>query len=54
MVSQFEKLEIKSRLGIYLTEYKRKHDLKQFKYSYLGPNLKNKDVIIVDSVCVTG
>ncbi len=49
MIQHLEKEGCKGRLAIQLSETIRYEQIKTMKYSYLGPNLKGKDVIIVDS-----
>lgn len=53
MIQHLEKEGTKGRLAIQLSETIRYEGIKQMKYSYLGPNLNGKDVIIVDSQCLS-
>ena len=53
MIQHLEKEGSKGRLAIQLSETIRFEQIKQMKFSYLGPNLKDKDVIIVDSKCLS-
>lgn len=54
MIDHLEKEGVKSRLGVLLSEFHRRNSLQdELKYSYLGPEQKGKDIVMVDNKCVT-